>query len=43
VIDLGPGGGKFGGEIVAEGTPEEIAQVKSSATAEFLRNELFKD
>ncbi len=40
VIDLGPGGGKAGGEIVAEGTPEEIARAKHSATAEFLRSEL---
>jgi excinuclease ABC subunit A len=41
VIDLGPGGGDAGGEIVAEGTPEEVARVKSSATGEFLRSELF--
>jgi excinuclease ABC subunit A len=40
VIDLGPGGGDAGGEIVAEGTPETVAQVKRSATAEFLRKEL---
>jgi excinuclease ABC subunit A len=40
VIDLGPGGGKAGGEIVAEGTPEEVAMMKNSATALFLRDEL---
>lgn len=40
VIDLGPGGGKSGGTIVAEGTPETVAQAKSSVTAEFLRKEL---
>jgi excinuclease ABC subunit A len=40
VIDLGLGGGDAGGEIVAEGTPEEVARVKHSATAEFLRGEL---
>jgi excinuclease ABC subunit A len=40
VIDLGPGGGDAGGEIVAEGTPEELGNAKRSATAEFLRTEL---
>ena len=40
VIDLGPGGGSAGGQIVAEGTPEEIAKVVRSATAEFLQHEL---
>ncbi len=32
VIDLGPGGGEFGGEVVAEGTPETIAKNKNSLT-----------
>ncbi len=36
VIDLGPGAGDRGGEVVAIGTPEEIAQVKNSATAQYL-------
>jgi len=36
VIDLGPEGGQGGGEIVAEGTPEEVAKVKGSHTASFL-------
>jgi excinuclease ABC subunit A len=40
VIDLGPGGGNAGGQIVAEGTPEQIAKAMRSATAEFLRHEL---
>ena len=40
IIDLGPGGGKEGGAIVAEGVPEEIARVKASATGEFLAKEL---
>jgi excinuclease ABC subunit A len=40
IIDLGPGGGDAGGEIVAEGTPEEVAKNGRSATAEFLRGEL---
>ena len=36
VIDLGPEGGEAGGEIVAEGTPEEVAQVESSWTGRHL-------
>ena len=41
VIDLGPEGGDGGGEIVAVGTPEEVAKVKSSWTGKFLA-ETFK-
>ena len=37
IIDLGPEGGEGGGEIVAEGTPEEIAQVEASYTGQFLK------
>ncbi|MDE3113737.1 MAG: excinuclease ABC subunit UvrA [Chloroflexota bacterium] len=37
VIDLGPEGGKAGGEVVAEGTPEEIARHPRSFTGRFLR------
>ena len=37
IIDLGPEGGNRGGEIVAEGTPEEIAQVARSYTGQALR------
>ncbi|WP_201601518.1 excinuclease ABC subunit UvrA [Psychrobacter submarinus] len=37
VIDLGPEGGKGGGMIIAEGTPEEVAEVKGSHTGEFLK------
>lgn len=40
VIDLGPEGGSGGGTIVAEGTPEEIAKVKSSYTGRFLAEAL---
>lgn len=36
VIDLGPEGGKAGGQIVAEGTPEEVAKVKGSHTGRYL-------
>jgi excinuclease ABC subunit A len=37
VIDVGPEGGNGGGEIVAEGTPEEIAEMSHSYTGHFLR------
>ena len=40
VVDLGPDGGKQGGEIVAESTPEEIIKNKNSLTAKYLKNEL---
>lgn len=36
LIDMGPGGGKDGGRIVAVGTPEEVAEVKLSETGKFL-------
>lgn len=38
VIDMGPEGGEGGGNVVAEGTPEEIAKVKHSHTGRFLRS-----
>ncbi|WP_425472488.1 excinuclease ABC subunit UvrA [Tessaracoccus rhinocerotis] len=37
VIDMGPDGGSRGGEVVATGTPEDIAGAEGSATGEFLR------
>ena len=37
VIDLGPEGGKFGGEVIATGTPEEVAKIKTSYTGQFLK------
>jgi len=40
IIDLGPEGGSGGGEIVCEGTPEEIAKNPVSYTAKFLKAEL---
>ncbi len=40
VIDLGPEGGRGGGEIVATGTPEQIAKNKKSITGQFLKEEL---
>jgi len=40
LIDMGPGGGKEGGRIVCQGTPEEVALVKASETGKFLAEEL---
>jgi excinuclease ABC subunit A len=40
VIDIGPEGGQKGGNIIAEGTPEQVAKVKGSYTAKFLKEEL---
>ena len=37
LIDIGPEGGAGGGEIIAEGTPHDVAQCERSATGEFLR------
>jgi excinuclease ABC subunit A len=38
VIDMGPEGGKKGGRIIAEGTPEDVAKVESSYTGAFLKD-----
>ncbi|MCL2606674.1 MAG: excinuclease ABC subunit UvrA, partial [Coriobacteriia bacterium] len=40
IIDLGPEGGQAGGNVVASGTPEEVAQVKGSYTGKYLREVL---
>jgi excinuclease ABC subunit A len=37
VIDLGPDGGSRGGEVIATGTPEEVAPVDESYTGQFLK------
>jgi excinuclease ABC subunit A len=37
IIDLGPEGGKGGGQVVAKGTPEEVAKVKDSYTGQYLK------
>jgi len=42
VIDLGPEGGEEGGRIVAEGTPEQVAEIKKSYTGKFLKKILHK-
>ncbi len=38
IIDLGPEGGDRGGELVAEGTPEQVAEIEASYTGQFLKN-----
>jgi len=40
VIDLGPGGGPGGGQVIAEGSPEDVAKVQASFTGQFLRKVL---
>jgi excinuclease ABC subunit A len=40
IIDIGPEGGGKGGQIIAEGTPEQIVKVKESHTGRFLKLEL---
>ena len=42
IIDLGPEGGDGGGEIIAVGTPEELAVVSKSHTGKFLKEVLSK-
>lgn len=42
IVDLGPEGGSGGGQIIAEGTPEEVAKDKKSHTARFLKEILKK-
>lgn len=37
MLDLGPGGGVRGGEVVAQGTPEEVAAVDASYTGQYLK------
>ncbi|WP_281299419.1 excinuclease ABC subunit UvrA [Flavobacterium limnophilum] len=42
IIDLGPEGGENGGQLLAEGTPEEIIKIKKSVTAKYLKEKLQK-
>ena len=42
IIDLGPEGGEAGGEVIATGTPEQVAEVDESATGRYLREVLPK-
>jgi excinuclease ABC subunit A len=43
LVDLGPGAGVHGGAIIAQGTPEEVAQVKESLTGQYLAGTLRMD
>jgi len=40
IVDLGPEGGDAGGNVVAEGTPEDVAQNPTSYTGQFLQEKL---
>ena len=40
IVDLGPEGGEAGGEVIATGTPEDVAEVDESFTGQFLRQVL---
>jgi len=40
IIDLGPEGGDRGGELIAEGTPEQLVKVKKSYTGQFLKSHM---
>jgi excinuclease ABC subunit A len=40
IIDMGPEGGAAGGQVIAEGTPEQIARIKESYTGQFLKRML---
>ena len=40
IIDLGPEGGDGGGMVIAQGTPEEVAQVEESYTGQYLKKML---
>ena len=40
IIDMGPEGGRNGGQVLTSGTPEQVAECKDSYTARFLRQEL---
>jgi len=40
LVDLGPEGGEAGGEVIATGTPEEVADTEGSFTGQFLREVL---
>jgi excinuclease ABC subunit A len=43
IIDLGPEGGLRGGDVVAAGTPEDVADVAASYTGQYLRGMLKRD
>ncbi len=43
IIDIGPEGGDAGGEIVAEGTPEDVVSAGKGYTGKFLKGKLIKE
>jgi len=43
IIDMGPEGGDAGGTVIAEGTPEEVAEIPQSYTGQYLRKKLGMD
>jgi excinuclease ABC subunit A len=43
IIDIGPEGGDSGGEVIAQGSPEEVAKIKESFTGVFLKRILFEN
>jgi len=43
IIDLGPEGGNEGGEMIAQGTPEQVAQMENSYTGQYLREEFDRE
>ncbi len=42
IIDMGPEGGKAGGQIIAQGTPEQVAEIPNNSTAFYLKKMLEK-
>ena len=40
IIDMGPGGGDEGGNVVVQGTPEQVAATKESVTGKYLKRKL---
>ena len=43
IIDIGPEGGARGGRVIAEGTPEEVADNKNSYTGEYIKRMLSRE
>lgn len=43
IIDIGPGAGKHGGLLAAQGTPEQVAQVSGSYTGHYLKQKIFNE
>ena len=43
IIDIGPEGGEAGGNVICEGTPEEVAEMSIGETSKYLAKELLKN